>query len=427
MPVPGGDGVRVEGHGVLRPPGYPPLSLLRTASCSSPVGGHDVAAVRPGRPSRLVNAPPASRTRMSSAARSHRIHLGFGGDVDGALGEQAVGQEVAVGRTRHTVSVSSMKRSRRPSFAQPDRLENDRLADSRSATEDTDTRRAGPPAKDANAPSPAPAHQRRCNAGALTTPATGTPSCNSAINVAHTGTPRTKFLVPSIGSITHCLPRKSCSAELLTEHRVIGPLLRQGVAQCGLHRAVRVGDRGEVRLGVDVKVQRAEAFHRQRVGLVGQLQGQAPRRLGRCSWRAVLPWRCVGIRGGAGVARGVGALAAPWIMRRRGTGSDWVRGTMVVTGVSPRPDRPHRANSSSRSPASSTGRRSTNTSSINASPSTSTSGRRWASCSTSCTRRRIPTTGHSPRRIRPRRAFAAPRAQNTVERGETHVGRVRRY
>ena len=31
------------------------------------------------------------------------------------------------------------------------------------------------------------------------------------------------------------------------------------------------------------------------------------------------------------------ALAAPWIMRRRGTGSDWVRGTMVVTGVSPRP------------------------------------------------------------------------------------------
>jgi hypothetical protein len=31
------------------------------------------------------------------------------------------------------------------------------------------------------------------------------------------------------------------------------------------------------------------------------------------------------------------ALAAPWIMRRRGTGADWARGTMVVTGVSPRP------------------------------------------------------------------------------------------
>jgi hypothetical protein len=31
-------------------------------------------------------------------------------------------------------------------------------------------------------------------------------------------------------------------------------------------------------------------------------------------------------------------LAAPWIRRRRGIGSDWVTGTMVVTGVSPRPD-----------------------------------------------------------------------------------------
>ena len=31
-------------------------------------------------------------------------------------------------------------------------------------------------------------------------------------------------------------------------------------------------------------------------------------------------------------------LAAPWIMRKRGVGNDWVPGTMVVTGVSPRPD-----------------------------------------------------------------------------------------
>jgi hypothetical protein len=31
-------------------------------------------------------------------------------------------------------------------------------------------------------------------------------------------------------------------------------------------------------------------------------------------------------------------LAAPWIMRRRGAGSDWQPGTMLVTGVSPRPD-----------------------------------------------------------------------------------------
>ncbi|MCV7150313.1 hypothetical protein [Mycolicibacterium pyrenivorans] len=37
----------------------------------------------------------------------------------------------------------------------------------------------------------------------------------------------------------------------------------------------------------------------------------------------------------------VGALvvvAAPWIRRRRGIGNDWLAGTMLVTGVSPRPD-----------------------------------------------------------------------------------------
>jgi hypothetical protein len=32
------------------------------------------------------------------------------------------------------------------------------------------------------------------------------------------------------------------------------------------------------------------------------------------------------------------AIAAPWIMRRRGAGSDWMQGQLLVTGVSPRPD-----------------------------------------------------------------------------------------
>lgn len=31
-------------------------------------------------------------------------------------------------------------------------------------------------------------------------------------------------------------------------------------------------------------------------------------------------------------------LAAPWIMGRRGARSDWTQGTLLVTGVSPRPD-----------------------------------------------------------------------------------------
>ena len=32
------------------------------------------------------------------------------------------------------------------------------------------------------------------------------------------------------------------------------------------------------------------------------------------------------------------ALAAPWIMRRRGAGANWVHGNLLVTGVSPKPD-----------------------------------------------------------------------------------------
>jgi hypothetical protein len=32
------------------------------------------------------------------------------------------------------------------------------------------------------------------------------------------------------------------------------------------------------------------------------------------------------------------AFAAPWIMRRRGAGADWVAGNLLVTGVSPKPD-----------------------------------------------------------------------------------------
>jgi hypothetical protein len=31
-------------------------------------------------------------------------------------------------------------------------------------------------------------------------------------------------------------------------------------------------------------------------------------------------------------------IAAPWIMRRRRTGSDWLQGQLLVTGVSPRPE-----------------------------------------------------------------------------------------
>ena len=66
-----------------------------------------------------------------------------------------------------------------------------------------------------HAPLPDEAHQRRCSWGAETTPSTTSSSTTSEIRVAHTGTPRTKFLVPSIGSMIQrrwLLPVVPCSS-----------------------------------------------------------------------------------------------------------------------------------------------------------------------------------------------------------------------
>ena len=57
------------------------------------------------------------------------------------------------------------------------------------------------------APSQHDAYQRRANAGELAIPTTtscvpSSATSTSAISVAHVGTPRIKFFVPSIGSIT---------------------------------------------------------------------------------------------------------------------------------------------------------------------------------------------------------------------------------
>src|SRR5438874_7788237 len=52
------------------------------------------------------------------------------------------------------------------------------------------------------APFPRAAHHRRPSAGADTTPTTVSEPERSASSVAHTGAPRTKFFVPSIGSTT---------------------------------------------------------------------------------------------------------------------------------------------------------------------------------------------------------------------------------
>jgi hypothetical protein len=67
----------------------------------------------------------------------------------------------------------------------------------------------------------------------------------------------------------------SLVAELLTEHRVARPGPLEGAADQLLGRAVRLGDRRHVRLGVDAQVDRLEPLHRGGVGHVGEDVGEA--------------------------------------------------------------------------------------------------------------------------------------------------------
>jgi hypothetical protein len=86
-----------------------------------------------------------------------------------------------------------------------------------------------------------------------------------------------KFLVPSIGSITQCrLPGRRPGGQpvLLAEHAVARPGPGQRRADRLLHRGVRVRDRGQVGLGLDVQVERPEPGHRDGVGRVGEQVGE---------------------------------------------------------------------------------------------------------------------------------------------------------
>ena len=87
--------------------------------------------------------------------------------------------------------------------SQPPEQEKDSEASVRSVTSETASRVAADRLLPVKAPVPAAAHQRRPRAGAETTPATTSSPSIRAISVAQTGTPRTKYLVPSMGSMTH--------------------------------------------------------------------------------------------------------------------------------------------------------------------------------------------------------------------------------
>src|SRR3954453_13710770 len=96
-----------------------------------------------------------------------------------------------------------MKSSRRPRSSQPESDAYDSEASSRRETSETWHAEALSSDRPVKAPGPGDAHHRRFSNGAETTPTTTSSSTMSEISVAHTGTPRTKFLVPSIGSTTH--------------------------------------------------------------------------------------------------------------------------------------------------------------------------------------------------------------------------------
>ena len=102
-----------------------------------------------------------------------------------------------------------MKFSRRPRSAQPEREEKEREASASSETPETQSFLGEPPLKVRQAPDSEAAYQRRASAGAETTPTTGSPSTSREMRVAQTGTPRTKFFVPSMGSMTHWRPEDS--------------------------------------------------------------------------------------------------------------------------------------------------------------------------------------------------------------------------
>src|SRR6478735_5458001 len=124
-------------------------------------------------------------------------------------------QKSPYARERQQRRISVVKSSSWPRSSHPCREEYDSEASSSRRTSETWQRLALSNERPVQAPLPFDAHQRRFSSGADTTPSTTSSSTTSEISVAHTGTPRTKFLVPSIGSITQrrwLWPVEPCSS-----------------------------------------------------------------------------------------------------------------------------------------------------------------------------------------------------------------------
>lgn len=154
---------------------------------------------------RSVKLPPASVTMTCSAATSHGLTSASAARSSEPSATRQCCQKSPNARFSQQASVSARYRSLLPCSDQVPRSVVETYASGSSPTRETAICRSPCPSR-RQAPAPCDAYQRRPSIGALAMPTTGVPSTSSAINVAHTGRPRRKFLVPSIGSTSQHLP-----------------------------------------------------------------------------------------------------------------------------------------------------------------------------------------------------------------------------
>ena len=212
-----------------------------------------------------------------------------------------------------------MKRSRKPRCAQPDKLENDRLAEPRSATEETD--------------SPTLQRRRTHDADRRDAVFEQRDQTGPHRHPAHEVLGAVDWVDDPLSS-----GESGGSAELLAYDAVVRPFASEHFTQVGFDRPIGVGYRSQIRFGVDAQVERAEPGASQHVCTVGQRQRQRQIVLthdavlsrpyhGRV-WEFLVLLLLVTI---------LLAFLAPRFIPRGPRGA-LTSGTLLVTGVSPRPD-----------------------------------------------------------------------------------------
>jgi hypothetical protein len=125
-----------------------------------------------------------------------------------------------------------------------------------------------------HAPVPRAAHQRRCRAGAVTSPSVMTPWSSSAIRVLHSGSPARKLAVPSIASMIHLRRLWPVAPNSSPRTASLGRSRRIRVRRDAFDLFVSDADGAPVALGAPRGIPSDEVAQRDRVGGVGQAVGE---------------------------------------------------------------------------------------------------------------------------------------------------------